>query len=270
MHYYAHHIGDYRSATMHLTNDEDLAYRRLLEMYYDTEQPIPLETQWVSRRLRLGSEPIQNVLNDFFIRTENGWINERCDKEISMYHAQSAKNRENGKKGGRPRKQGAETVLENFHQDEKPSGFPVGSQSQPTGKATNNQEPITNNQEPETKNQKKEKKEKTTQASPARFDPASMDLPDCIKPQAWQEWIAYRRNRKLSCIEQTMQKQIKSLEAWYNEGHDPNAIIDLSITNAWQGLFPPKQSQAMLPSANSTDANQRLAEEAARRFNLTR
>ena len=52
MNYYPHHIGDYRSDTTHLSNEEDLAYRRLLEMYYDTEQPIPLETQWVARRLR--------------------------------------------------------------------------------------------------------------------------------------------------------------------------------------------------------------------------
>ena len=33
MHYYPHHIGDYKSATAHLSNEEDLAYRRLLEMY---------------------------------------------------------------------------------------------------------------------------------------------------------------------------------------------------------------------------------------------
>ena len=57
MYYYPHHIGDYKSATAHLTNEEDLAYRRLLEMYYDTEAFIPLETQWVARRLRVGCEP---------------------------------------------------------------------------------------------------------------------------------------------------------------------------------------------------------------------
>jgi uncharacterized protein YdaU (DUF1376 family) len=41
MHYYKFNIADYRSATAHLTNEEDLAYRRLLDMYYDTEVPIP-------------------------------------------------------------------------------------------------------------------------------------------------------------------------------------------------------------------------------------
>ena len=44
MNYYSFHIGDYRGATAHLSNEEDLAYRRLLDMCYDTESAIPLET----------------------------------------------------------------------------------------------------------------------------------------------------------------------------------------------------------------------------------
>jgi hypothetical protein len=50
MHYYQFHIGDYRSATAHLTNEEDLAYRRLLDMYYDTEVPIPNDPKDVARK----------------------------------------------------------------------------------------------------------------------------------------------------------------------------------------------------------------------------
>lgn len=85
MNYYPHHIGDYKAATAHLSNNEDLAYRRLLEMYYDTEKPIPVETQWVSRRLRLDTEAIEAVLNDFFSKHEDGWRHARCDIEIAAY-----------------------------------------------------------------------------------------------------------------------------------------------------------------------------------------
>ena len=63
MHYFQFNIADYRSATTHLSNDEDLAYRRLLDMYYDTEQKIPLDTQWVARRLRVGTEVVEAVFN---------------------------------------------------------------------------------------------------------------------------------------------------------------------------------------------------------------
>lgn len=85
--YYPHHIGDYKAATAHLSNEEDLAYRRLLEMYYDTERPIPLETQWVSRRLRVTTESIETVLADFFVKQEDGWHHARCDAEIAKWNA---------------------------------------------------------------------------------------------------------------------------------------------------------------------------------------
>ena len=129
MHYYSFHIGDYRAATAHLSNEEDLAYRRLLDMYYDSEQEIPLDTQWVSRRIRVDIEVVEIVLNDMFQRTENGWKSQRCDDEIARYRHNAEKNKLNGSKGGRPRKN------------------PVETQWEPKQKATNNHKPITNNQE---------------------------------------------------------------------------------------------------------------------------
>jgi uncharacterized protein YdaU (DUF1376 family) len=136
MHYYPHHIGDYKSATAHLSNEEDLAYRRLLEMYYDTEGNIPLETQWVARRLRVGTQPLESVLNDFFVRTEEGWKHSRCDLVIREYHEMAEKNRRNGKLGGRPKS------------SKSKDKNPVGSQSDASGNpvvthSKANQEPIT-------------------------------------------------------------------------------------------------------------------------------
>jgi uncharacterized protein YdaU (DUF1376 family) len=43
MHYYQFNIGDYQSHTAHLTDMEDLAYRRLLDWYYLHELSIPLD-----------------------------------------------------------------------------------------------------------------------------------------------------------------------------------------------------------------------------------
>lgn len=129
MHYYQFSIGDYRAATAHLTNEEDLAYRRLLDMYYDTEQKIPLDTQWVSRRLRVDAHVVKDVLNDMFVQHEDGWFHARCADVIEQYHAMAEKNRANGRLGGRKKN-------------------PVGSDSQPIAKATINQEPLTNNNKP--------------------------------------------------------------------------------------------------------------------------
>lgn len=135
MHYYQFHIGDYRAATSHLSNEEDLAYRRLLDMYYDTESPIPTDIDWVSRRLRLGSEVVISVLNDMFDATENGWINKRADAEIQAYHAYIAKQKSNGKRGGRPKKTQA-----------KPTANPEITQAEPKKSLTTNHKPITSNQ----------------------------------------------------------------------------------------------------------------------------
>ena len=112
MYYYKFHIGDYRGATTYLSNEEDLAYRRLLDMYYDTEKPIPLETQTVSKRLRVGIESVVFVLEEFFKKTDDGWVSKRCEDEISEYTQKCARNKEAGKLGGRPRK--TQTVSKRF------------------------------------------------------------------------------------------------------------------------------------------------------------
>jgi uncharacterized protein YdaU (DUF1376 family) len=102
MHYYQFHISDYAAATAHLTPIEDLAYRRLIDLYYDTEKEITHGLSWVSKRIRIDVETVENVIKEFFIRTETGWKNERCDIEIAKYHAYLSKQRINGSMGGRP------------------------------------------------------------------------------------------------------------------------------------------------------------------------
>jgi uncharacterized protein YdaU (DUF1376 family) len=134
MHYYQFHVGDYLSSTSHLSNEEDLAYRRLLDMYYTSEKPIPLDTQWVSRRLRVATETVESVLRDFFVRTEEGYSKDRCQQEIEKFRQLAERNKRNGSLGGRPKN-------------------PLGSQSDTSGipeepSRNPNHEPITNNQEP--------------------------------------------------------------------------------------------------------------------------
>jgi uncharacterized protein YdaU (DUF1376 family) len=129
MHYYQFNIGDYRAATAHLTNEEDLAYRRLLDMYYDTEQKIPLDTQWVGRRIRMEPSVVFDVLSDMFVRHEDGWFHARCADVIEQYQAMAEKNRANGRLGGRKKN-------------------PIGSDSHPIAKATINDKPITINDKP--------------------------------------------------------------------------------------------------------------------------
>jgi uncharacterized protein YdaU (DUF1376 family) len=93
MHYYQFNIGDYNSHTMHLSEIEDLTYRRLLDWYYLHESPIPLELNEVSRqiRMRTHSDCIATVLQEFFERTADGWIHHRANKEIEKVGDKSQK-----------------------------------------------------------------------------------------------------------------------------------------------------------------------------------
>lgn len=91
MNYYEHHIGDYAEATLHLNFVEDAAYARLIRKYYATEKPLPAELKTVQRlvgaRSREERQAVELVLQEFFVLTEDGWHNKRCDEVIAAYHA---------------------------------------------------------------------------------------------------------------------------------------------------------------------------------------
>lgn len=128
MFYYSFNIGDYITGSYYFTDDQDLAYRRLLDLYYSTESPIDDETQSVSNRIRMAGkeDAVSFVLHEKFTIGDDGkWHNDVCDENILKYRETCKKNKINGLAGGRPKKN------------------PVGYQSQPNRNP--NQEPITNN-----------------------------------------------------------------------------------------------------------------------------
>ena len=95
MHYYQFNIGDYQSHTAHLTEMEDLAYRRLLDWAYLHEAPIPLDPEQAARyiRMRSHSDCIADVLREFFERTDEGWVSKRVQQEIEAIGAKKEKAR---------------------------------------------------------------------------------------------------------------------------------------------------------------------------------
>ena len=93
MHYYQFNIGDYQSHTSHLSDIEDLAYRRMLDWCYLHEKALPVEPSDVARlvRMRLHSESIASVLQEYFERNEDGWINLRAIEEMLKVGMKSEK-----------------------------------------------------------------------------------------------------------------------------------------------------------------------------------
>lgn len=150
MHYYSHHIGDFRSGTVNMTRQERWIYRDLLDVYYDSEKPLSLDLDYLCHNIGVRSDEERKIVSDLlrfkFEKTDLGYRNERCDGEIAEYHKKAGVARENGKSGGRPKKPKITQPVSD--------GLQVGSESDAdshqteTGSQTN-QEPITNNQEPE-------------------------------------------------------------------------------------------------------------------------
>jgi len=95
MNFYPFHIGDYLSHTNHLSNEEDLAYRRLIDLYYQTEQPFTRNLLWLAKRVKSTEEIVASILVEFFEETPEGWKNKRADEEIAKYKAMQ----EGGRKG---------------------------------------------------------------------------------------------------------------------------------------------------------------------------
>jgi len=91
MHFYPFNIGDYATATAHLEPLEDIAYRRLMDLYYSTEKPIPECLNKTARliRMRTHSECIAIVLEEFFTLEDDGYHCDRIDVELFKFHEKS-------------------------------------------------------------------------------------------------------------------------------------------------------------------------------------
>lgn len=108
MNFYPHHIGDYMTATVHLSWLEDCAYRRLLDVYYSREQSLPDVAQ-ACRLVRATAKDerkaVETVLNEFFTLSAGSWTHPRCEAEIEKAKAAAERAKQNGARGGRPPKQ---------------------------------------------------------------------------------------------------------------------------------------------------------------------
>ena len=85
MHYYQFHIGDYATHTRHLNPIEDIAYRRLLDIYYLHERPLSDCLTTVARQINMREyeTEVNAILTEFFDHIDGGYINSRADKEIT-------------------------------------------------------------------------------------------------------------------------------------------------------------------------------------------
>jgi uncharacterized protein YdaU (DUF1376 family) len=108
VHYYKFNISDFRAGTHAMSELARWVYRDMLDIYYDTEKPLPLDPESLFDAMGAETEDrkavIERILRAKFTKTENGYVHAICDAVIADYHANAARAKANGKRGGRPKK----------------------------------------------------------------------------------------------------------------------------------------------------------------------
>lgn len=72
--------------------------------------------------------------------------------------------------------------------------------------------------------------------------PKGVSLPDFIDPNLWQEYLAYKKERREKLSSKGIEMKFSEWAKWASEGIDVNECIREAMRNEWQGVFPPKPS----------------------------
>lgn len=169
MNFYPFHIGDYISHTSHLTDEEDLAYRRMIDLYYMTEAPFPNDASWIARRVRTNTSIVTTLLNEFFeLESDDLWHSSRADKEIAKYLFLS----ESGKKGAEKRWGNRDVKATNSHPNSHPIATPIATKT------------ITKNQD-------------------------HINIPEGVSSDLWADFLAYRKRLKAPVTDRVVNRLIK-------------------------------------------------------------
>jgi len=155
MHSYNHNIKTFNNATRHLTRVERSLYRDLIELYYDTEQPLDaVEIERLQRRVMAitqeEKDALDYVLSEFFVKTGSVYTHDYCDEQIDKYREVNTAKARAGKASAEARKKKAEERrLKRKEESEQNSTHDEHALSSRTQPRTKNHKPLTNNQDKE-------------------------------------------------------------------------------------------------------------------------
>ena len=170
MHFYSFNIGDYISHTKHLSDLEDLAYRRLLDLYYLHERTLNEDVSLVARKINMNDNvpEVRVVLEEFFIlEVGKGWTNPRADIEIEKYQSK----------------------VQSAIRAGKASALARSNASSTTVQLNNKQETINNKQE--------------------TYNNKTLKRPRNVSKKTWDDFLIHRKNKKAPLTE-TALKGIKN------------------------------------------------------------
>lgn len=219
MHYFQFNIGDYASHTSRLTPLEDLAYRRMLDLYYLNEQPLNGCITDVAREIGLSEHvnEVKYVLSKFFTETETGFSQKRIDLEIKKYKTNHKSKIKAGKASAKARLAKAKS---------KATGVEQALNTSATNDELNiNHKPLTINQEPVSN--------KDIVAKAPKFNFKKELLALGVDKDTLDDWLTVRSKKKASNTKTALTKIL-------NEIAKSNLTVDqaikVSAEHSWSGF----------------------------------
>ena len=105
MNWYKFDFATYWVETYGIADAEDLAYRRLRDLYYQTEGPIENDQSRIEKKIGLDWDCIEPVLLRFFGKNaKNCWEHKAWQADIDHRKKRSASNARAGKIGGKAKR----------------------------------------------------------------------------------------------------------------------------------------------------------------------
>jgi uncharacterized protein YdaU (DUF1376 family) len=198
--YYQHHIGDFIKATARLTDEQSMAYLRLIWRYYDQEGPLPDNVEALAFQLGTSEQIVRLLLVSYFKLEDGYWRHTRCDEEINGYRTKA----EQASKAGRA---SAERRL----------NARSSSVEQPLNAPSTFCQP-TNNHKPETNRKERE---------------APFPRPSDVSEQVWEDFLKARKEKKAVVTVTVMDRYRKQAE---EAGISLEEAISYALERNWQGF----------------------------------
>lgn len=259
MNFYPFHIGDYASATRHLSWAEDAAYRRLLDVYYVRESALPAEKRQVYRLVLATTEEqreaVDTVLGEFFELTEAGYTHKRCDLELAAAKEKSSKAAQSARArwGDAKNQDVAMPAASSAHSDRTANASLEASER--TEKECVRDAPKTN--------------PKTITNTEAKASSAAYEPPEWVPLEQWGDFVRMRKAmRNVPFTAAAAKGVVAELEKLRAKGYDPAAMLTIAVTSGWRTVYEPKGQQSLngMKGGNAQEALEASNRAVAARF----
>ena len=233
MNFYPFHIGDYVSATAHLSMTEDGAYRRLLDAYYTREAPLPADVAACCRLVRATSREerraAETVLREFFSLGESGWTHSRCDAEIARAASKRTKAADSANKRWHSERNA--NAYANAYANACEDSMRTHSEGNAPNTNTNKNTPL------------------PPEAGGGGGKPPA---PDWLPAEAWAGYLAMRKRKasRAPFTDRARALVLAELQRLRADGHDVAGVLDQSVRNGWTDVYPVKAGAAGKPAVS--------------------